>query len=85
MHFAHAPRDLDVRDLDNPNRLQSWWAEPHESHYAVSDVYFAEVIILSMICTNKWRLFAVRRGENFECEWSEAGFHELALALSQTQ
>ena len=82
LKFAHAPRDLDVRDLADPARRNGWWTEPHESHYAVSDVYFAEIIIISTVCANSWRLFSVRRGESFECEWSESGWHELASALT---
>ena len=82
LRFAHAPRDLDTRDLDDPTRRGGWWTEPHETHFAVSDVYFAEVIILSAICANSWRLFSVRRGEIFQCEWSESGYRDLVSALT---
>ena len=70
-----------VRVRCSQSRRGSWWTEPHSSHYAVSDVYFAEVIILSTICANSWRLFSVSRGEAFECEWSAQGYHTLVAAL----
>ena len=56
-------------------------AEPHWQHYAVSDVFYGEVCVLSSICRNAWQLFSVGRGEPFVCDFDEAGYRELAAAL----
>lgn len=81
MHFAKAPRELDTRDLDDPGRTGSWWTEPHWNHYAVSDVFFAEVCLLSALCKNSWELFTVQRGEPFVCEYEDARYRTLVAAL----
>ena len=81
MRFASAPGSLDFRLYDNPGRGDSWWQEPHSEHFAVSDVFFAEVAILSAICRNVERLFTVARGEPFECDFSRDGYRELSAAL----
>ena len=76
---------LDTRDMDNPARItdpgDSWWNEPHWQHYAVSDVFFGEVCVLSTICKNAWQLFSVRRGEDFVCDYDEDGYRELVAGL----
>ena len=82
IHFAKAPRQLDTRDMEDPGRTGGWWLEPHWQHYAVSDVFFAEVCLLSMLCRNSWQLFTVWRGQMFECDFDEAGYAQLTRALS---
>ena len=71
--------------MENPARItdpgDSWWQEPHWQHYAVSDVFFAEVCLLSTICRNAWQLFSVNRGEEFVCDYNEAGYREFVAAL----
>ena len=67
MKFAHAPRDLDTRDYEDPSRTGSWWLDPHDTHYAVSDVFFAEVCMLSSMCSNREELFTIGRGDDFTC------------------
>ena len=85
IRFARAPMTLDTRDMDNPARItssgDSWWSEPHWQHYAVSDVYFGEVCVLSALCRNAWQLFSVNRGEDFVCDYDEAGYRDLVAAL----
>lgn len=81
MRFATAPGALDFAQYDDPSLGDSWWMEPHDSHFAVSDVYFAEVGILSAICTNAARLFATARGDTFECDFSRDGYLALQQAL----
>ena len=85
LRFAKAPRELDTREMENPSLIttpgDSWWNEPHWMHYAVSDIFFGEVCVLSAICKNSWELFSVGRGEDFQCEFNEAGYHELVTAL----
>ena len=85
LRFAKAPSELDTRDMENPARLthpgDTWWNEPHWQHYAVSDVFFGEVCVLSAICRNAWQLFSVGRGEDFVCDYNEAGYRELVAGL----
>ena len=42
--------------------------------YAVSDVYYTEVCVMSHICRNRDALFKLRVGELFECDFDEAAF-----------
>lgn len=83
--FAKAPNELDIRGMDDPLRItdpgDSWWFEPHWSHYAVSDVFYGEVCMLSTFCRNAWQLFTVSRGEEFVCDFHEDGYRELVNAL----
>ena len=81
MHFALAPKDLDLGEWADQGRTDTWWQEPHDSHFAVSDVFFAEVAILGWICSNANELFAVGRGEAFECTLDESRFRELQRTL----
>eukprot|EP00966_Prymnesium_polylepis_P314007 7256242-Prymnesium_polylepis.1 len=64
-----------------PDPADAWWGEPHWERYAVSDVFFGEVCVLSLICRNAEQLFSVERGDRFVCDFNEAGFGELANAL----
>ena len=81
MHFATAPRDLDWGGYDDPSRTGSWWMEPHWNTFAVSDVFFAELAILNIICANSADLFAVGVGESFACEEDAEGFAPLRALL----
>ena len=74
MHFVIAPKSLDTRDMQEPGRTGAYWPEPHGEHYAVSDVYFAEVCMLARICSNLWKLFTVGRGEMFYCDFERQGY-----------
>ena len=49
--------------------------------WQVSDVFFGEVCVLSALCRNSWQLFAVDRGEPFECEYDEDGYRTLVAGL----
>ena len=55
----------------------------HCAHtYAISDVYFAEVCVVSHVCRNRARLFSLEVGELFECDIDEGAFRELRELLS---
>ena len=86
LHFATAPRDLDWRVWDNPALGAAWWMDPHDRTFAVSDVYFAEVAILSTVCRNHGssvgELFGVGRGELFLCDLDRQRYRELAELLA---
>ena len=47
----------------------------------MSDVYYAEICVLSHVCRNGARLFSLRVGELFECLFSEAKFQSLHSLL----
>ena len=86
LRFAKEPKKLDTRWLDNPDLVtgppgDKWWFEPHWNHYAVSDIFFGEVCVLSAICRNSWQLFSVERGEQFVCDFDIEGFRALAASL----
>ena len=81
MRFATAPRDLDWGGYRDPSRTGSWWMEPHDRTFAVSDVYYVEVAILNRICTNSADLFRVTRGEVFTCEEDVEGLGEIRRLL----
>ena len=53
-----------------------------EHTYAISDVYFAEVCVVSHVCRNRARLFSLEVGELFECDIDEGAFRELRELLS---
>lgn len=85
IRFAKPPKELDTRAMDDPGLIEDpgdgWWSEPHWEHYAVSDVFYGEVCVLTSICKNAWKLFSVNRGEVFNCDFDEAGYGELVAAL----
>ena len=77
MHFSIAPKDLDMNIFRNP------WAcvGNCETNYAISDVYFVEICVISHVCKNREELFALEVGELFECDLDEAAFRELEVLL----
>ena len=81
MSFALAPKDLDTRDFADPSRTREYWQAPYDKTYAVSDVFFAEVCVLSRICVNTDQLFSLVIGEKFACEFDSGGYNALALML----
>jgi len=53
------------------------------SGYTVSDVFFLEVCVFRLICSNSDDLFKVGVGEPFHCKFSHRGFlrlHDVMLA-----
>ena len=79
------PSQLKLAHYLNPALTGEWWADPHESTFAVSDVYFAEVAILAQICENTDTLFTVARGEPWRCEVSAERYRSLADALTASE
>ena len=63
----------------------SWWPSPHESHFAVSDVFFAEVAILSRICLNVDALFTVGRADIFRCNLDRTRFFQLTALIANSE
>lgn len=85
LHFASAPRDLDFAGYRDPSLTGSWWMEPHDWHFAVSDVYFVEIAILTTICRNADRIFEVGVGDVMTCDLDMAAYWRLADALRSGQ
>ena len=82
LHFATPPKALDLAWYRDPTLTGEWWGMDHKSTFAVSDVFFAEVAILTHVCANAGEaLFAIERGETFVCDLDMRSYWELASAL----
>ena len=79
LRFSIAPRDLDVRLFDNPPK--GCVNGGCDRGYAVSDVYYAEICVLSHICKNREQLFQLDVGQNFVCDLDEGGYRGLRQML----
>ena len=77
MHFSIAPKDLDIGIFESPESCIGGC----DGGYAISDVYFAEVCVLSHICKNRAELFRAEVGTIFECDFDRASFLELRTLL----
>lgn len=73
LQFSIAPKDLDVGIFDHPRNCIGGCS----NGYAISDVYFAEVCVVSHVCRNRERLFQLEYGEGFECDFDRRAFDEL--------
>ena len=81
MRFSIAPKNLDVNTFRNPPQCDN--DRNHCAHtYPISDVYYAEVCVVSHVCRNRARLFSLEVGELFECDIDESAFRELRELLS---
>ena len=88
MHFATPPASLSQAQWDDPlcctppGQAPPWWETPHETHFAVSDVYFAELAILSRICANGDAIFAIASSDQiFDCQFDGDQVERLAREL----
>ena len=81
MHFSIAPKDLDVGIFDSPESCIGGC----DGGYAISDVYFAEICVLSHICKNRAELFLADVGTIFECDFDEQRFLELRTLLGSSE
>ena len=73
LQFSIAPKDLDVHIFEDPGSCVGGCG----SGYAISDVYFAEVCVVSHVCHNRDELFTLGYGDHFECDLDEGAFSEL--------
>ena len=77
IHFADAPKSLDTHN-------DFWEGGQWEARYAVGDVFYLEVCMLSQVCKNAHELFTVGVGAYFECELEPGRVDELkAILLTQ--
>lgn len=49
--------------------------------FANDDIYYLEVCLYSQVCANRDNLFALERGQDFECQIDKAAFAELQAWL----
>ena len=81
--FSIRPSSLSLQGFENPT--EGCFSDPNgkcgPTTYAVSDVYVAEICVLSHICRNNEELFRMRVGEIFECEFEAAKFMGLRTLL----
>lgn len=79
VRFATAPNELDMRVWQRPD---SWPCDEHgkcpKGKFAVGDVFFAEVCLVDSLCRNGDAIFALGKGELFECDFDPDAFLKLA-------
>ena len=73
LQFSIAPKDLDVGIFHNPRKCVGGCG----NGYAISDVYYAEVCVVSHMCKNREQLFRLGYGDPFECDFDQRAFDEL--------
>ena len=81
IHFATAPYTLTFAVWDDPGRLGGYWPTPHDQHFAASDVFYAQVAILNLVCENRAYLFQLDGGEAFQCRLDYERLEDLRVAL----
>ena len=82
--FAKAPSTLNTR-VGRPLGRCGGWA-PHGCPpigYSNDDIYFLEVCMYSMACTNNDELFSVRAEQPYHCKVDETGFRRLEALLTE--
>ena len=78
LEFAKTPKSLDLRLLNNPALAKhNWWPSPHDTTFAVTDVYYAETCLLAQICTNHWDLFSADVLQTFVCDLDPRRYYEV--------
>mmetsp|Transcript_5830 Transcript_5830/g.17947 ORF Transcript_5830/g.17947 Transcript_5830/m.17947 type:complete len:170 (+) Transcript_5830:848-1357(+) len=80
VEFAVAPRNMEIERHRFP---QSCVDGPCNSHFAVDNVYFAEVCLFATVCSNVDELFSIGQHEAFRCEFAPFQYHQLASALQR--
>jgi hypothetical protein len=85
LHFATPPYSLTV-DLYHDTALayrvaHTYWPEPHARHFAATDVLFAQIAILNLLCANRNELFRIGRGQPFSCDLEPTRLDTLGEAL----
>jgi len=87
MIFAIAPSALDPSGgTGKPLAACKGWVPPRKPEgdvygYATDDIFYLEVCVLNQICSNGERIFELRAGEEFTCEYSSERFRELQHLL----
>jgi hypothetical protein len=83
MMFSIRPSSLSLRGFEHPS--EGCFNGPNgqcgPTTYAVSDVYYAEICVLSAVCRNGEQLFRLGVGELFECDFDPSKFLGLRTLL----
>ena len=83
MMFSIKPSSLSLYGFEHPS--EGCFSGPNgecgPKTYAVSDVYYAEICVLSSVCRNGEQLFRLSVGELFECDFDPAKFIGLRSLL----
>ena len=61
--------------------MGGYWPTPHDQHFAASDVFYAQVAILNLVCENRAYLFQLDGGEAFQCRLDYERLEDLRVAL----
>jgi hypothetical protein len=85
VHFATAPKDLDVDVWDHPTDWPCGVGGCGKSQFAASAVFFAEVCLMRKLCRNGNIIFTLGVGEIFECDVSEDALHDLVRSLQASR
>jgi len=71
--FANAPKDVEPH--------KHVWHNQMGHEYSPDDVFYAEVALLSMACSNHDALWALSAGDDFSCELDRVDYDHLATML----
>jgi len=77
--FARAPKSLSMDSWPWFGTCSGWTNAPCDANtgFANDDIYYLEVCLFSLSCSNNERLFEVDVGEDFVCEVDRAGVAQL--------
>ena len=87
MIFAVAPNALDPSGATGKplGQCKGWVPDQRPAGgvygYATDDIFYLELCMLNQICTNGHRIFQLRAGQEFECDYSSQRFRELERML----
>jgi len=84
--FARAPSSLDpAGSTGKPLGEMKGWVPPQVPEggygYATDDIFYLEVCMMDMICSNGFDLWTLKVGDRFVCLLSPAGMRELQTLL----
>ena len=81
IHFATAPNALTLTQWYEPDSWPCVDGSCPEGKFAVGDVFFVEVCLISRLCRNGADLFSLAVGETMVCDFDPLGFDRLATQL----
>lgn len=81
LHFATAPFSLTLDLYQDPGKSGSFWPQPHATHFAESDAFFAQLVVLNLICRNRNELFRTMPLAPFTCDFERRRLIDLTAAL----
>jgi len=81
--FARAPKTVSFDGYPRFGECSGYTnaACSKESGFANDDIFYLELCLFAMVCSNHARLFELEVAEEWECDWSEDGFATLQALL----